>query len=196
MYPKSLLHRLSIGFFLFSLFVPVFQTQATLGGTCTPTDANTVCLVGSKIYPCTQGICTGPCTLDSECVSLVATPLGWGGAKCTGSPEIEEPPVIPAVAGVCLELPRLGSRLADTPPADTGEDLLDVVGTLTNWLFAAFVSLAVIFLVLAGLQFVSSGGDAAKVSEARSKLIWAAVGIVVALASKALVPVIRSMIGG
>lgn len=87
-------------------------------------------------------------------------------------------------------------RLADTPPATSGEGLLAIVDTLTNWLFAAFVSLAIIFLILAGLQFVSSGGDATKVSEARSKLIWAAVGIVVALASKGLVPVIRNIIGG
>lgn len=94
------------------------------------------------------------------------------------------------------EQPRPESTLPATPPAVTGGGLLTLVDTLTNWVFAIFSVLAVIFILLAAFQFVTAGGDAAKVGEARQKLIWAAVGIIVALASKGLVPILRNIVGG
>ena len=86
-------------------------------------------------------------------------------------------------------------KLPVTAPATTGEGLLAILDTATNWIFAIFVILSIIFVLLAALQFVSSGGDAAKVGEARQKLIWAMVGIAVALASKGLVPIVKNIIG-
>ncbi len=77
----------------------------------------------------------------------------------------------------------------------TGAQLLVIIDTVTNWIFAGFVSLAVVMIILAALQFVTSGGDAVKLGEARQKLIWAAIGIGVALLSRAFVPAIRSVMG-
>lgn len=92
--------------------------------------------------------------------------------------------------------PPVELRLPATPPATTGAGLLTLVDAVTNWVFAIFTVLAVIFILLAAFQFVTAGGDAVKVGEARMKLIWAMVGIIVALASKGLVPVIRNIVGG
>ena len=86
--------------------------------------------------------------------------------------------------------------LPATPPAKTGAELLTLIDTITNWFFAIFTVLTLIFILLAAFQFVTAGGDEAKLGEARAKLIWAAVGIIVALASKGLVPIIRSIVGG
>ena len=94
-----------------------------------------------------------------------------------------------------MELPRSESKLPDTAPATSGAGLLGIVGAATNWLFAIFVVLAVIFVLLAAFQFISAGGEATKLGEARQKLIWAAIGIIIALLAKGLVPVIRSIIG-
>ena len=142
----------------------------------------------------------GPCTSNAECAAT-ATSLGWGGTKCTGTPAVvgtgtAAAPQFPAVNGVCLELPRSGSGLADTAPATTGAQLLTLVDTATNWVFAVFVVLAIIFVLLAAFQFVTAGGDSAKVGEARQKLIWASVGVIIALLAKGIVPVVRSIIGG
>jgi hypothetical protein len=78
----------------------------------------------------------------------------------------------------------------------TGAQLLAIIDSITNWIFAGFAALAVIMVILAALQFVKDGGNPEKVSEARQKLIWAAIGIGVALLSKVFVPVARSIMGG
>jgi hypothetical protein len=78
----------------------------------------------------------------------------------------------------------------------TGTQLISIIEIATNWIFAIFTVLTIIFVLLAAFQFVTAGGDAAKVGEARQKLIWASVGIVVALASKGLVPVVKNIVGG
>ena len=91
-----------------------------------------------------------------------------------------------------MELPA--GQLAKGP--QTGLALLDLVDVTTNWVFAIFVVLSIIFVLLAAFQFVTGGGDAKKIEEARQKLIWAAVGIIIALLAKGIVPVVRSIVGG
>lgn len=77
----------------------------------------------------------------------------------------------------------------------SGAQLLEMIDAITNWIFAGFVALAVVMILLAAFQFLTGGGDPLKVSEARKKLIWAAVGVAVALASRGFVPVMRSILG-
>jgi heme/copper-type cytochrome/quinol oxidase subunit 2 len=77
----------------------------------------------------------------------------------------------------------------------TGAQLLEIIDVITNWIFAGFVALAVVMVLIAAFQFVQEGGNPEKVSEARKKLIWAAVGVAVALAAKGFVPVIQNILG-
>ncbi|MBI2123768.1 MAG: hypothetical protein HYU04_00815 [Candidatus Wildermuthbacteria bacterium] len=77
----------------------------------------------------------------------------------------------------------------------TGAQLLEIIDAVTNWIFAGFVALTVIMVLLAAVQFVQEGGNPEKMSEARKKLIWAAVGVAVALAAKGFVPVMQSILG-
>ncbi|MDO8577526.1 MAG: hypothetical protein Q7R55_01515 [Candidatus Wildermuthbacteria bacterium] len=78
---------------------------------------------------------------------------------------------------------------------DTGVKLEALITAVVNWVFAIFVAIGVIFIVMAGLQFVTGGGDPAKVSEARQKLIWAIAGFAVALLARAIKPLIISLLG-
>ncbi|MDO8474188.1 MAG: hypothetical protein Q7S62_01450 [bacterium] len=103
---------------------------------------------------------------------------------------------LPVLAAVDTPVgPGAGYSLPVTAPISSTGGLIKLFEVLTNWVFALFTFLAVIFLVLAALQFVTAGGDAVKVGEARMKLIWAAVGIMVALASKGFIPIIESLLG-
>lgn len=103
---------------------------------------------------------------------------------------------VPALAthGPAHEEPPAGKQLPAGPA--TGAQLLSIIDTVTNWVFAVFTVLTLIFVLLAAFQFVTAGGDAVKVGEARQKLIWASVGVIIALASKGLVPVIKNIVGG
>jgi len=71
---------------------------------------------------------------------------------------------------------------------------LGIFNTLLNWVFTIFIVLAILMVILAGLQFVTGGGNPSSVSEARQKLIWAIVGIVVALIAKGLPFMIRAIV--
>ncbi len=77
----------------------------------------------------------------------------------------------------------------------TAADILTKLDTILNWIFTIALILAVVFLILAGIQFVTSGSDPAKISEARQKLIWAIVGIIVAAIAKGLPWVILNIVG-
>lgn len=77
----------------------------------------------------------------------------------------------------------------------TAQGFIDALRTLTDWLFVILVVVAVVFIVLAGLQFITGGGDPTAVSAARTKLIWAAVGIGVALLARGLPEAIQNLFG-
>ncbi|MBI2123769.1 MAG: hypothetical protein HYU04_00820 [Candidatus Wildermuthbacteria bacterium] len=194
------------------------QAQAAAVPTCTTTQ-DVACKAGNAQYTCkgvlgapgntdrddpaTPGIengkCGGPCEVVADCAAFTSAPFSWAAVKCTGSAAVADDPATttvneakPAVPGVCLELPA--NQLSTGP--QSGLALLDLVDVATNWVFAIFVVLSIIFVLLAAFQFVTAGGEAAKVGEARQKLIWAAVGIIVALLAKGIVPVIKAIVGG
>ena len=78
--------------------------------------------------------------------------------------------------------------------ATTGGQAVVLITALTNWLFVILSVAAVIFIVLAGLEFITGGGDPEKIASARMKLMYAAVGIAVALLARAVPFVIQSII--
>lgn len=80
-----------------------------------------------------------------------------------------------------------------TLPTKTGiESILEAV---VNWVFAIMVVVGTIFIILAGFQFVTAGGDPEKVSEARMKLIWGIAGFGVAVLARAILPLVKSLLG-
>jgi len=72
--------------------------------------------------------------------------------------------------------------------------VITVINTLANWVFAILLALAVIMLLLAAFNWLTSGGNEEKVGSARKMLIWALVGIAVALAAKGLVLIVTALI--
>ena len=76
----------------------------------------------------------------------------------------------------------------------SGADFITLVEGITNWIFVFLLVAATIFIVLAGWQFITGGGDPQAVSQARSKLLWAAVGILVALLSRGFVLAISNLV--
>ena len=84
---------------------------------------------------------------------------------------------------------------APTGPT-TGAGLVGLIENLTSWFFVGFIVLAIFFVILAGLQFITGGGDPQQVAQARSKLMWAAIAIVAAAFSRGVVAAIQAIVGG
>ncbi|HEX9722342.1 MAG TPA: LamG domain-containing protein [Candidatus Paceibacterota bacterium] len=102
--------------------------------------------------------------------------------------------------GLLLALPSSFANaqawLLSAPTGPTsGLAVLHLIQNLTNWLFVGFMLLAVVVIVLAGWQFISSGGAPESVSSARKKLLWAGVAVIIAVMSRGIPVVVASILG-
>src|SRR3989344_4073268 len=68
----------------------------------------------------------------------------------------------------------------------SGSGLLGLIDNTTDWIFAIILLFSVIMIVLAGWQLISAGGDPLAVTQAKNKLIYAVIGIIVALLARAV----------
>lgn len=74
--------------------------------------------------------------------------------------------------------------------ADQATDLFGATGiftTVTNVLLFVIGAISVIMIVIGGLRYVISGGDASKVSAAKNTILYAVVGLLVALLAYAII---------
>jgi len=77
----------------------------------------------------------------------------------------------------------------------TGVELLSLMEAVGDWIFTGFLLFAIIFIVLAAFQFAKDGGDPTQVAAARKNMIFAVIGIIIALSAKGLVTVVIKIIG-
>ena len=88
-----------------------------------------------------------------------------------------------------------GTISADDAPQGCSQCcVLDVVYTVTDWVFFIVLGLAIIFIIVAAINFITAGGSPEKAATARQMLIYAAIGIIVALLAKALPFIIKSIL--
>ena len=64
-----------------------------------------------------------------------------------------------------------------------------------NWVFNIVLVICVIILIYAGLLYASAGGDQLKVKKAMSTLIYALIGIAIALGAQALINLVTGFFG-
>ena len=77
----------------------------------------------------------------------------------------------------------------------SGSDLIGLINTIGNWIFAVLLAVAALFLIIAGFMFVTAAGNPETVTKARGMLINALIGVAVALGARGLVAVVSSILG-
>jgi len=102
--------------------------------------------------------------------------------------------MVGAPAVLAQQAPPGGQGLPEEGIPETGAELLDTIALIGNWVFAIFLAMSVIYIILAAFQFVTGGGDPAQVSGARQKLIYAAIGIAIALLAAGFDDILRSIL--
>lgn len=100
-----------------------------------------------------------------------------------------------ASAQVVVSPPTVFGRQGLPTGVTSAGQFVQIILDLTDWLFIILLVISVIMIVLAGLQFITGGGDPAAISAARTKLIWAAVGIGVALLARGLPAAVANLLG-
>ena len=69
-----------------------------------------------------------------------------------------------------------------TPSADS-----TALGTILGIVFGIIGALALLMIVVSGFRYVLSAGDPQKIAQARNSIIYALVGVVVAITAEAIV---------
>jgi len=80
-------------------------------------------------------------------------------------------------------------------PSGQGVDVWALLTKTLNWFFNITIIIAAIFLVYAGWQYVTAGGDEEKMKGGLNTLVRALIGIGIALLAKALIYIVSTFIG-
>ncbi|MGE4554875.1 MAG: hypothetical protein AB7D02_02000 [Candidatus Paceibacterota bacterium] len=67
--------------------------------------------------------------------------------------------------------------------------------TALNWVFNIVLVVSIIVLIYSGYLYATAGGDATKTKKAMTTLIYAIIGIAIALAARALVDIVAGFLG-
>ena len=83
------------------------------------------------------------------------------------------------------------------PDAGTTNELPQVVVNIISGVIAVAGIIAVIFIIIGGINYMISTGDAGKVKKARDTVLYAAIGLVICILAFAIVNfVVRNLING
>ncbi|KPJ55219.1 hypothetical protein AMJ47_01820 [Parcubacteria bacterium DG_72] len=74
-------------------------------------------------------------------------------------------------------------------------DIFTALATLIDYLFWLLLIVAVVFLIIAAFTFITASGDPTRVEKARNFVLYALIGIAVAVAAKGLVALIQTIMG-
>jgi len=79
-------------------------------------------------------------------------------------------------------------------PNSTG-DLGTAIGNIIRILMTLIGMLAVIFVIVGGIQYAVSGGDSKRTSQAKETILYACVGVAVSIAAIAIITFVTSHVG-
>ena len=83
-----------------------------------------------------------------------------------------------------------------SPVTPTGNlDVVSVLTTVIDWVLAFSGAVAVLFLILGGLQYITAAGNEKRVETAKNTILYAVIGLVVILLSFVIVAFISQNIG-
>lgn len=86
---------------------------------------------------------------------------------------------------------------ADTPgmPTDVVTSVEILVEKIENLLWIVFGGIAVVMFVVAGILFLTAGGQAEKIQAARSALIWGVAGVVIGILAYSIMAIVLAFLG-
>ena len=87
----------------------------------------------------------------------------------------------------------------DCPFSSTDYDcpmccLLDTIYTVTDWIFAGVVALVVIFVLIGAFNLLTAAGSPEKVKSGRDFIIYASIGMIVAILAKAIPAIVKAIL--
>ncbi len=85
---------------------------------------------------------------------------------------------------------------ASTDIASAGVScMFNTIYTIIDWIFIIVMVLVVVFVILGAFTFLTSAGDPEKTKTARNYILWASIGLAVALLARAVPSIVSAIIG-
>jgi len=94
-------------------------------------------------------------------------------------------------------MPKADSKAAEGLDAYSfsNQSIVGVVGTIGKYVIGALVIVAVFYVLWAAYTFITAAGDTEKITSARNRIMYAGIGIIVALLAQGIVSLVLN-IGG
>ncbi len=74
--------------------------------------------------------------------------------------------------------------------------MINIIKTVTSWLFGILLVAAVLFLIYAAFLYLTSGGDEEKTKKAKSYVIYAVIAVAIGILAYSIVALVGSLFGG
>lgn len=71
--------------------------------------------------------------------------------------------------------------------------MMDTIYTVTDWIFAGITALVVIFVLIGAFNLLTGAGNVEKVKTGRDYIIYASIGMLVALLAKAIPAIVKAI---
>ena len=98
-----------------------------------------------------------------------------------------------------LALPVIVSAQGYSQPVNPGgmpdSDANTIITNVLNWFLGILAVLSILMIVIAGIMYITSGGDEGRVDKAKSWLTYSIIGLVVALLGFVIVKAIGAALG-
>lgn len=105
-----------------------------------------------------------------------------------------------SVSSTMLLLPAVVAAQYSVPNAPTGVgtdvNANDLILRLVNWFLTFLASLSILMIIIAGIMYITSGGDEGRVDTAKKWLTYSIVGLVVALLGYVIVRTVSGALTG
>lgn len=76
------------------------------------------------------------------------------------------------------------------------EGVWTAVGTVTQWILMAVGAICVIFIIWGGVRYATSGGDSDKVKKAKNTLLYAIIGLAIAILANVIMTLVVNTLTG
>lgn len=73
--------------------------------------------------------------------------------------------------------------------------VMNAIYTVTNWIFIILIAIAAIMVLWGAVTIVTAGGAPEKVTTGRSLILYAMIGLAVALLARAFPSIVRALLG-
>jgi cytochrome bd-type quinol oxidase subunit 2 len=98
--------------------------------------------------------------------------------------------LLPASAFAAAEIPGI------TPVTPSNDmSIANLLSTIITWILGLSGAIAVLFLILGGLQYITSSGNKDKAEQAKQTILYAVIGLIVIALSFVIVAFVSQNVG-